>query len=91
MDKGWPKKAGKTVTCSRRETQLRPFFSACLINLGRLFISSSSESHLQKIPTDTSFVAIITLVEFQSFKQLQMLAIRLGPNNGENCALSHKA
>ena len=41
MDKGWPKKAGKTVTCSIRETQLRPFFSACLINLGRLFISSS--------------------------------------------------
>ena len=76
MDKGWPKKAGKTVTCSIRETQLRPFFSACLINLGRLFISSSSESHLQKIPTNTSFVAMSTLVEFQSRKQSQVFAIR---------------
>ena len=37
MDKGWPKKAGKTVTCSAIPTQLRPFFRRVSSILGAFY------------------------------------------------------
>ena len=76
MDKGWPKKAGKTVTCSIRETQLRPFFRRVSSILGGFLLVVVVSLTYKKVPTNTSFVAMSTLVEFQSRKQSQVFAIR---------------